>query len=212
MCKPAVLSTGEWVLPCSTWRQTDQSARMMISTSQGRSWSLRGACNVPEKDRAFDEHLITERKDGSLWLLARTRYGIGESISRDSGKTWPDLSPSKIAHPSARFFIQRLSSGNLLLVKHGQIAEKIGRSRLTAFLSEDDGQTWTSGLMLDERAGVSYPDGQQVEDGRIQLVYDFSRTGDREILFATFREEDLLAGKPVSAECKLRQTISRVAP
>lgn len=212
MCKPTVLSSGEWVLPCSTWRQTDNSARMLVSTSQGRSWSLRGGCNVPEKDRAFDEHLITERKDGSLWLLARTRYGIGESVSADRGKTWPELSPSKISHPSARFFIQRLRSGNLLLVKHGRIGEKTGRSHLTAFLSEDDGVSWTSGFLLDERAGVSYPDGQQVEDGRIQLVYDYSRTGDREILFATFREEDLLAGKAVSSDCKLRQLISRAAP
>ena len=63
-----------------------------------------------------------------------------------------------------------------------------------------------------QRHVVSAPVVRKVEDGRIQLVYDFSRTGDREILFATFREEDVLAGKPVSAECKLRQTISRVAP
>ena len=31
--------------------------------------------------RQFDEHMFVERKDGSLWLLVRTNYGIGESIS-----------------------------------------------------------------------------------------------------------------------------------
>ena len=66
MCKPTVLSTGEWVLPASTWRTTDSSARMIVSSVPGLFWSLRGACNVPQQDRAFDEHIITERKEFSI--------------------------------------------------------------------------------------------------------------------------------------------------
>ncbi len=211
MCKPVVLSSGEWVLPASTWRATDNSARMIVSTSLGRSWSLHGACNVPTDVRAFDEHIITERKDGSLWLLARTKYGIGESVSTDRGRTWPELTPSKIAHPSARFFIRRLNSGNLLLVKHGAVDQKTGRSHLTAFVSSDDGATWSSGLLLDERSGVSYPDGQQTADGLIHIIYDFSRTGSRHILMATFREEDIAAGRPVSDDVRLRQLVSEAS-
>ncbi|MCA9136810.1 MAG: exo-alpha-sialidase [Planctomycetales bacterium] len=208
MCKPTVLSSGNWALPASTWRKTDNSARMIVSKDAGATWALRGACNVPEKDRAFDEHMIIERRDGTLWLLARTRYGIGESVSTDSGKTWPELSPSKIAHPSARFFIRRLDSGKLLLVKHGPIDERIGRSHLTAFLSDDDGQTWSGGLLLDDRSSVSYPDGQQTADGTIRIIYDFSRTGERHILMATFREQDVAAGRIVSDEAKLKQIVS----
>ncbi|MCA9084821.1 MAG: exo-alpha-sialidase [Planctomycetaceae bacterium] len=208
MCKPLVLSSGEWVLPASTWRKTDQSARMIVSTDAGKSWQLRGACNVPEKDRAFDEHMFVERKDGSLWLLARTRYGIGESVSTDRGRTWPELKASAIQHPSARFFIRRLNSGHLLLVKHGAISERTGRSHLTAFLSTDDGRSWSDGFMLDVRSGVSYPDGQQTADGLIRMIYDYSRTGDRHILMATFREEDVAAGKPVSDAVALRQLVS----
>jgi predicted neuraminidase len=211
MCKPLVLTSGEWVLPASTWRQTDHSAKLVVSTDQGQTWSIRGACNVPVADRAFDEHMFIERRDGSLWLLVRTRYGIGESISTDRGRTWPELTPSAIAHPSARFFISRLNSGNLLLVKHGPIGERTGRSHLTAFLSTDDGQTWGGGLMLDERAGVSYPDGQQTADGLIRIIYDYSRTGDRNILIAAFREEDVAAGKPVTDAVRLRQLVSQAS-
>lgn len=211
MCKPLVLSTGEWVLPASTWRKTDDSARMIVSTDDGETWSLRGACNVPVDARQFDEHMFIERRDGSLWLLARTSYGIGQSVSTDRGMTWPDLEPSSIRHPSARFFIRRLESGSLLLVKHGPIDERIGRSHLTAFLSEDDGQSWSGGLMLDQRSGVSYPDGQQQEDGRIRIIYDYSRTGARHILMATFREQDVAAGKPVSDDVKLRQLVSEAS-
>ena len=211
MCKPLVLSTGEWVLPASTWRETDHSARMIVSTDKGTTWSLRGGCNVPVKDRQFDEHMFIERKDGSLWLLARTKYGIGESVSTDRGKTWPDLSPADIPHPGARFFIRPLESGHLLLVKHGPMDEKTGRSHLTAFLSTDDGGTWGGGLMLDERNGVSYPDGKQSADGLIRVIYDYSRTGDRHILMAAFREEDVAAGKDVSGAVKLRQLVSEAS-
>lgn len=211
MDKPLVLSSGEWVLPASTWRETDESARMIVSTDRGKTWSLRGACNVPKDVRAFDEHMFIERKDGTLWLLVRTKYGIGESVSTDHGKTWPELTPSAIAHPSSRFFITRLASGNLLLVKHGAVAEKTGRSHLTAFVSADDGRTWSGGLLLDERGGVSYPDGQQTADGLIRIIYDLDRTGARRILIATFREEDVAAGKEVSGAVRLRQLVSQAS-
>jgi hypothetical protein len=209
MCKPTVLSTGEWALPASTWRTTDSSARMVVSTDRGQTWAFRGGCHLPVKDREFDEHMFVERKDGSLWLLARTRYGIGESTSTDGGRTWPELKPSTILHPSARFFIRRLSSGNLLLVKHGPIDEKTDRCRLTAFISKDDGRTWAGGLLLDERTGVSYPDGQEGPDGLIRIIYDYSRTGDQTILMAAFREEDAAVGTAVSGTVKLRQLVSR---
>lgn len=211
MCKPLVLTSGEWVLPASTWRKTDQSAKMVVSTDQGRTWTIRGGCNVPLAVRAFDEHQIVERKDRSLWLLARTNYGIGESVSTDRGATWPELKPSAIAHPSARFFITRLSSGNLLLVKHGPIDKRTDRSHLTAYVSTDDGQMWGGGLLLDERDGVSYPDGQQTADGLMRIIYDFSRTGARHILMATFREEDAAAGKAVSDAVRLRQLVSQAS-
>ncbi len=97
------------------------------------------------------------------------------------------------------------------MVKHGAVDERIGRSHLTAFVSSDDGATWSGGLLLDERKGVSYPDGQQTDDGLIRIIYDRDRTGDREILMATFREEDAAAGRAVSDAVRLRMPISRVA-
>lgn len=193
MCKPTVLSSGEWLLPVSTWRLTDESAKVIVSTDRGTTWTLRGACNVPKPDREYDEHMLVERKDGSLWMLVRTKYGIGESTSKDKGRTWSDLVRSDIQHTTSRFFIRRLSSGNLLLVKHGPIHVRTHRSHLMAFISKDDGQTWSKGLLLDERTGVSYPDGQQAADGRIHIVYDYSRTGEQLVLLTSFTENDILS-------------------
>src|SRR5690606_9910092 len=193
MCKPIVLSTGEWVLPVSMWKMEEKNARMVISSDGGQTWKMRGGASVADDVRSYDGHMIVERKNGSLWMLIRTRYGIGESTSNDRGITWTPVVPSKIQHPSARFFISRLNSGNLLLVKHGPIDKKIGRSHLMAFISKDDGHSWSDGLLLDERPGVSYADGQQTSDGTIYITYDFDRTGHQEILVTQFSESDTLS-------------------
>jgi predicted neuraminidase len=191
MCKPLVLSTGEWILPASTWRLTDNSAKIIVSLDNGNIWTEKGAVNISKDVRSFDEHMIVEKKNGDIWMLVRTKYGIGESVSSDGGYTWSPLVPSKIQHPAARFFIRRLNSGNLLLVKHGPINMKTGRSHLMAFVSKDDGYSWSHGLLLDERPGVSYPDGQQTIDGMIYITYDFNRTKEQMILMTSFTEEDI---------------------
>lgn len=209
MCKPTVLSSGEWLLPVSTWMNTDNSAKVYMSMNKGKTWTLQGASNIPKNDRNFDEHMIVEKNDKSLWMLVRTLYGIGESFSEDKGETWSALGPATILHPPARFFIRRLHSGNLLLVKHGPIDKKIGRSNLTAYLSSDDGETWSGGLVLDDRSGISYPDGEQNHDGVIHIVYDHDRWGAREILMAKFTEKDVIEGRPVSGSASLRLVVSK---
>lgn len=195
MNKPVILSSGEWILPVSFWHlrgEGEQSATMLVSTDKGMIWSVRGGVHVPEDARNFDEHMIIELNDGSLRMFVRTTYGIGESISNDRGVTWSSLVPSEIKNPTARFFIRRLISDNLILVKNGPVDMRTGRSHMMAFISEDEGLTWSNGLLLDERLGVSYPDGQQFEDGTIHIIYDYSRTGDQNILMTSFREDDVI--------------------
>ncbi len=209
MCKPIVLTSGEWVLPVSTWRNTDNSAKMVVSVDSGRTWTIRGTCNIPKEDRDYDEHIIVERNNGSLWMLVRTKYGIGQSVSMDRGNTWSPLRPSAIRHTVARFFIRRLLSGKLLLVKHGAVNEKTDREKLTAFLSDDDGQSWYGGLLLDERKEVSYPDGVQAQDSSIYIIYDYSRTVAKEILMAKFTEEDIKNGFCVTNKCALRILVNK---
>lgn len=62
-----------------------------------------------------------------------------------------------------------------------------------AFVSEDDGKSWSHGLLLDAREGVSYPDGQQANDGKIYIIYDHNRTKEQEILLTGFTESDILS-------------------
>lgn len=222
--KPIIRSNGEWLLISSIWdRGRNQPpfkesfpeldslrmANLLVSTDQGATWTRRGG--VRFEGPSFDESHVIERKDGSLWITTRTNHGLYESVSTDGGTTWAQPTPSKIAHISSRHHLRRLASGRLLLVKHGvRIDEAPGeRSHLTAFLSEDEGHTWQGGLLLDERATISYPDGFQSPDGTLFVSYDYNRDSHGEILLARFTEEDVLAGKLVNPKSRLRSLISR---
>jgi hypothetical protein len=68
---------------------------------------------------------------------------------------------------------------------------------------------WLGGLILDERKGVSYPDGFQAPDGTIYISYDRNRATDGEILLARFTEDDIKAKRLVNPKSKLKMLISR---
>lgn len=212
--KPIVLKDGTWVLPVSLWQRwaitlhpragtrykesyheldSLRMANVFTSSDKGKSWSRAGGILFPKA--SFDEHIIVEKNDGSLWMTARTNNGIWESSSINKGKTWSV--PQKFMECiGSRHFIRRLSSGRLLLVKNGGTNEQTKtRSKLMAFLSDDDGKTWRGGLMLDERRGVSYPDGFQSPEGTIYISYDRNRDTDGEVLLARFTENDVLEGR-----------------
>jgi predicted neuraminidase len=221
--KPTVLANGEWMLPISLdqregfgpfkgqFKELDplRGANVFVSTDQGATWTRRGAATFPNPD--WHEHMIVERRDGSLWMLARTRTGIMQTTSTDGGRTWAvPTEPLGIRQPAARFHIRRLASGRLLLVKHGdKVDAHEGRVQLSAWLSDDDGKTWQGGLVLDERKGISYPDGFQAPDGTIYISYDRNRAIDGEILLARFTEADILAKQLTGPKSKLKILISR---
>ena len=210
MNKPTVLHDGTWLWPASPVTSArGLMPRPLYSDDDGRTFYFRGEVPVPEEEANAHEYQVVERNDGSLWLLNRVRSGIGESFSHDGGATWTEMQPAAIAHTVSRFFITRLDSGNLLLVKHGAIDADVGRQDLMAFLSEDDGATWSGGLMIDERRGVSYPDGEQGDDGLIRIIYDYNRHHDKEILMAVFTEVDVAAGEVVSEEAAFRLVVNK---
>ena len=234
--KLTVLSTGEWLMPISytsqtrfdEWRKTpvdslpswvwewfpvnDQLQGVAISRDEGKTWKLNGAVKAPPWAL---ECMIVELKDGRLWMLTRSDRCVWESYSTDRGMTWSEGQCSNIESPTTRFFIRRLSSGNLLLISHyiaGRDASTWWvRNNLTAKISTDDGKTWNEGLMLDERTGVSYPDGVEDKDGIIRIIYDYNRYAGGYILMAKFREEDVMQGKDVSGEVLLQQAINQIS-
>lgn len=205
--KPTVLKNGDWLLPVSDWQQ--KTARVFASTDRGGSWKERGQLKFP--DWEFDEHMMVELQDGRIWMLARTKGQPFESFSTDDGKTWSEpQQAATVQNINARFFLRRLKSGRILLVKNGSPAERLPRrTHMSAWLSDDEGQSWKGGLLLDPRGSVSYPDGFESPEGLIHILYDWNRHTDAEILLAKFREDDVLAGKIVSPDAKLQMPANK---
>lgn len=172
---PTVLSDGTWIFPTGNWQH--KNSRPIISRDQGQTFVLGGALNGADTD--FDEYMIVERANGHL--VSYNRHGRCFLVceSSDQGASWTPEQPNAIPHTNSRFVFMRLRSGKWLLVKHGDMhsvprtkqskhQKHAGRQRLMAFVSDDEGETWAGGLMLDER-NCSYPFGMQAEDGTIYV-------------------------------------------
>jgi hypothetical protein len=200
-------------------------AYVVVSTSGdgGKTWKEVLAIDPDGAGplKAYDPHPWID-PDGKFWVFFTLPYPLHKHAwaitAEDGDQESPAWSqprpvfegvllnrPTVLATPS-RFFIGRLQSGNLLLVKHlgideDPLAAGKGKQRreLTAFISKDDGRTWSGRLVLDERIGCSYPDVQQTPDGTLYMIWDFKRSWDQEILMTTFREEDVLAANDEAA-------------
>ena len=233
--KPLVMKNGDWLACVEQWQDNTSGwhweglqkldklpdwyqraehigANVYRSTDQGETWEYYGTAPIPTELRTCDEHMAIERKDGSLRMLLRLANGMGESISKDGGKTWSDVAPGVIKNPASRFFFGRLRSGNVLLVKNGPLDVQTDRREIIAYLSEDDGETFPYSLQLDMRVGPSYPDVSQTPDGTIYSVHDFDRTGIGEIILDVFTEDDVKAGKIVSKVGQLHRIARKNAP
>lgn len=221
--KPIVCKNGEWLLPVSLWERWHigepfqycyheldavRGANVFLSDDEGAHWRYCGGHIFEES--CFNEHSVVELNDGRLWMLSRCHKEIAQSFSENGGRAWGPQSTA-FPHANAKCCARRLQSGRILLIKHGKEFDKrTGRWDLTAFVSEDEGKTWKGGLLLDERrdgTGVSYPDIAQARDGTVYVHYDRGRTTHAEILFAKFRDEDVLAEKLVSDGAGLKQVV-----
>lgn len=229
--KPTVLSTGEWLFPLAVWNplqtkfpplyfSSDAEIGAFVYKTVDHGKSFENIGRIAVQDSQFDEHMVLEMEDGLLKMFIRTKYGIGVSCSYDRGYTWTEGENSGLENPNSRFFIRRLKSGRILLIKHLKGVGK-KRTKLAALLSEDEGKTWKYQLLLDDRDNVSYPDAVEANDGYIYITYDRERgagrrsmaevyTCAREILYAKISEKDIIAGKLVDKKSKLRCCVSKL--
>ncbi len=189
-----VKGTTTWMYTAFDWMDPHLT-KVYASVDDGASWSLRGSAECLDTSSGknnLDDPVLTQKPDGTLWLLVRPSSGaaVYESFSTDGGYTWTRATASNIIGPQSRFTIDLLADGKMLMVFH----DATTRSRLTAFLSVDGGKTWAYKLLLDERGGVSYPDTIITSDGSIYVIYDRNRTSDMEIFFTVFTVDDVIAG------------------
>lgn len=234
MNKPTVLSTGEWIFPCSSWAEnvgvvprmwnerpwcnpgSKTGAFAVITKDCGKTFEIVGTFQAP--NRLYDEHMFVELPDGVLMVINRVKNGMYKAYSYDWGRTWSGATPFNLPNPSTRMYIRRLKSGRLLCLNNSD-AEK--RINLTAHLSDDNGMTWSKGLLIDERSEVSYPDAVETEDGTIYMIYDRERGSHKksweanracakEFLMARFTEADVLAEDYITEGSYTKKIVSKL--
>ena len=71
------------------------------------------------------------------------------------------------------------------------------RNKLKAYISKDEGKTWSVGYELDMRGWADYPDAAQGPDGRIAISWGVDRRGLAEIRCVVLTEEEIAAGKTI---------------
>jgi hypothetical protein len=215
--KEVVLADGTWLHMSDPFARSDPAAAPEVAAGAhvykfagyDRPFEHVGYSTI--RDTPFTEHMVVQRRDGTLWMLARTRYGIAQSLSTDGGRTWREQAEpfTRDFNVNVRFFFRKLTSGHLLFVGNHHPKK---RANMTAMLSEDEGRTWPHKLVIDERDAVSYPDGTQAPDGSIYVTYDRGRYNfdQQEILIAKFSEADVRAGRITSAEGRLKQIVNKL--
>lgn len=188
-----------------------------------------------DNDAGFAEQMPIIRKDGSLFTFYRAKKGQKFAESIDGGKTW-DLGgyyPMQFSI-NTKCILKTLPSGRVLLVANDvQMKEENGkkiyfytaengeeltlekqkttRTRMMAYLSDDDGKNFTHRMLLCDDGEISYPSATLGKDGSIYIVYDQGRgvTGQHTIFLSKIAEEDILAGKIVRDESFLNNIVSR---
>ena len=188
-----------------------------------------------DDDAVFAEQMPIIRKDGSLFTFYRAKKGQKSAQSFDGGKTWKlgGYYPMQFSI-NTKCILKTLPSGRVLLVANDvQMKEESGkriyyytdenglerelekhktvRTRMTAYLSDDDAKTFSHKMLLCDDGQISYPSAALGRDGSIYVVYDQGRgtIGQHTIFLSKITEEDILAGKLVNGESFLNNIVSR---
>lgn len=185
--KPVQLPDGEVLSPSSCeadgWRIHVERSR-----DQGLSWE-RGPSIAGHGLAAIQPSLLVHGGD-TLQLLCRTRQRrIGESWSRDGGRSWSPLRLTSLPNPNAGTDAVTLADGRHLLVYNPSFRR---RTPLVLALSAD-GRNWRDGLVLESGAGeYSYPAVIQTADGRVHVTYSWNLSRIRHLVI----DPDRLPGPP----------------
>ncbi|QDU79290.1 hypothetical protein Pla110_09970 [Polystyrenella longa] len=149
-----------------------------------------------DNDAVFAEQMPIIRKDGSLFTFYRAKKGQKFAESFDGGRTW-DLGgyyPMQFSI-NTKCILKTLPSGRVLLVANDvQLKEENGkkkyyytdengkerelekyktsRTRMTAYLCDDDGENFAHRMLLCDEGQISYPSATLGKDGAIYIVYD----------------------------------------
>ncbi len=150
------------------------------STDQGATWKPSNFIDLGGNGHhgGATEATALELNDGRLWKLIRTNLGVFWQAWSEDGVYWRTLAPSTIPASSAPGQLLRLQSGRVVLLwnrlyPEGETSYPLRggdnewsespvsnhRGELSVAFTEDEGQTWSTPVVLARQPGASlaYP-------------------------------------------------------
>lgn len=175
---------------------------------QGRLWLFWMQAHTLYDGRSGVWCIVTDQpdKENPIWSAPRRLMDgvmLNKPIVNASGEwLFPVAMPGSWVLANERRMLPKcFQTGVVALMSPDKIADLDQRAGAKVYVSDDSGETWKGGLILEERA-CSYPDGFQAPDGTISIIYDHARRAAKMILMARFNEEDILAGRFASPRAK----------
>lgn len=182
--KPILLEDGT-ILSGSSTEDNGWQVHVERSTDGGKSWDIIGPLNDADTLGAIQPTLLTY-SDGSIQMLSRTRTEvehISETWSKDNGKTWSEMSLTKLPNNNSGLDAVTLKDGRQLLIYNHSTRKQEGmghkgRGVLNLAVSKD-GKNWEAALVLDyldqPEKQFSYPAIIQTKDGLVHIAYTWHR-------------------------------------
>jgi sialidase-1 len=146
------------------------------------------------------EATIEQLRDGRLWMLMRTNWGVfWEAYSDNEGLTWKNFKPTNIDASSAPGLLSRLKSGRLFLVWNrvypegkneyplsggdgisSEVRHSNHRGELSVMFSDDDGKTWSTPVVIarimedSKQRNLAYPRVFEARPGEIWITTTYA--------------------------------------
>jgi len=165
------LGTGSILLPA--WEGGDSYC--YISDDDGEMWRAGGRIR-PENGECWEPACI-ELTDGRVMMLMRTQLGAQyRSISTDGGDTWSVPVATPLACSASPVCISRIPTSGQLVAIWNHDPGITPRSRLTAAVSADEGETWEAFRNIEEGGADrwAYPALTWVDDVAVLTYFNYS--------------------------------------
>ena len=123
----------------------------------------------------FEEPAVAELSDGRLLCFGRTRMGqLYQSFSENDGLTWSQPEPTGLASSYSPASLKTIpTTGDVLCVWNQasgrEIADGLGRMRMSCAISKDDGKTWTHFKNLESLDDTTRVDAEGATDSVSEL-------------------------------------------
>lgn len=162
----------------------------------GKTWEFSEpivALNLqPSFVRKKNGHIVAMMRDKSPYDRIRI------STSRDAGMTWERARNMKIPNPGSSVECIALKNGKWVLVCNDtKGGPRGGRTRLTVFMSNNEGRSWRWRRILEQHdasTAASYPSLIQARDGTIHCTYTYTPSPGETIKHVRFNEAWIRAG------------------